>query len=196
MKHLRYWILCGATIIFLAPSVFAQDGKAKARLAEIRAAYTEAMNLAKSNQDANNKNTMVFQSVQTDPGGVWKRKLDFIYSLAYFEELDFYYPVVKLIRQTNDTSFQEFLYDEDGVLMFVFERIPPLEEGDPTLEYRYYYDGGVPFWRIFKSVDPASKKVLENSQGGIEEADGSAYFLTRVATDLHAAFEALTVMYE
>ena len=46
MKHLRYWLLCGAALLLLAPSAFAQDGKAKARLAEIRAAYTDAMNQA------------------------------------------------------------------------------------------------------------------------------------------------------
>ena len=138
---------------------------------------------------------MVFQSVQTDPNGVWKRKLEFIYSLGFFEELDFYYPIVKLIRQTNDGLLQEFLYDDEGQLMFAFERIS-VEEGEPISEYRYYYDQGIPFWQIYKSVDATSKKVLETSQGEVDESDGSALFLFRVANDLYTAFEALTVIYE
>ena len=195
INYLRNWLLLAATLLVLAPSAFAQSEKDKARLAEIRTAYTDAMNLAKKNQAPETKNTMVFQSVQTDPNGVWKRKLEFIVKQDYIEELDIYYPVVKLIRQTNDGCLQEFLYDDEGNLMFVFERVIPDGE-DTASEYRYYYDKGVPFWEIEKSVAAGTWKVLETRQGPVDESDGSAIFLARVAHDLHTAFEALTVMYD
>ena len=186
--------LCAA--LFLAiPAATAQDATAKAKMAEIRTAYTNAMNQAKANQAADSKNTMVFQSVQTDPNGVWKRKLEFICGQDYIEPLDLYYPTVQLIRETHEGAMEEYLYDPEGELMFVYERITP--EGEATItEYRYYYVKGVPFWKIEKTLDKGSGKALETKQEAIADDDGNAYFLGRVGHDLYVAFEALTVIYD
>lgn len=164
-------------------------------MAEIRKAYSAAMDLAKKNQAADTKNTQVFQAVQTDDNGVWNRRLEFIYDLDYFEELEVYTPELVLIRQSNNGFLQEFLYDDDGELMFVFERSDP-EDDDETMEYRYYYDEkGAPFWKIEKRIDLKTKKTLSTEQGRISESD-EGWFETRVAADLRRAFEVLNVMYD
>jgi len=188
-------LLLSAAILLVSPAVFAQTAGEKARLAEIREAYSDAMALAAKNQADATKNTQVFQSVRTDSNGVWNQKIEFVFDLDYFEVLDLYTPVLVFIRQSNDAYLQEFLYDKEGELMFVFERSNLGEEGK-RMEYRYYYDKGIPFWKIEKAVEVDSKKVLSTSEGRVEDIDGSALFLTRVARDLSAAFDALNVIYD
>ena len=196
MKKIHSLLLLATALLLAAPAASAQDAAQKARLATIREAYSSAMELAKKNQAEQTRNTQVFQSVQTDPNGVWKRKLEFVSNLDYLEELDLYTPDVVFIRQDNGGYLQEFLFDKEGVLMFVFERSDPGED-DETVEYRYYYDDeGVPFWKIEKQINAKTKKTLSTKQGPVEEADGSALFLTRVANDLKTAFYALNVMYD
>ena len=196
MKKIHSLLLLATALLLAAPAASAQDAAQKARLATIREAYTSAMELAKKNQAEQTRNTQVFQSVQTDPNGVWKRKLEFVCNLDYLEELDLYTPDVVFIRQDNGGYLQEFLFDKEGVLMFVFERSDPGED-DETVEYRYYYDDeGVPFWKIEKQINAKTKKTLSTKQEPVEEADGSAFFLTRVANDLKTAFYALNVMYD
>lgn len=196
MKKIHSVLLLAAALLLAAPAVSAQDAAQKARLATIREAYSSAMELAKKNQAEQTRNTQVFQAVQTDPNGVWKRKLEFVCSLDYFEDMDFYYPELVFIRQDNDGYYQEFLFDKEGVLMFVFERSDPGEE-DETTEYRYYYDEkGAPFWKIEKQINAKTRKTLSTKQEAIDESDGSALFLTRVANDLKTAFVALNVMYD
>lgn len=197
MKKIHFCLLLAAALLLIAPAVSAQDAAQKARLATIREAYSAAMKLAAKNQSAESKNTQVFQSVQSDPNGVWKRKVEFVYDLDYLEEMDLYTPDPVFIRQDNGGYLQEFLYDKEGKLMFVFERSDPGED-DETVEYRYYYDEeGIPFWKIEKQINVKTKKTLSTKQGAADEIeDASAWFLTRVANDLMTAFYALNVMYD
>ena len=196
MKSFRSFLLLAAIVLLASPAVSAQSASQKTRLAEIRKAYSDAMALATKNQAAATKNTQVFQAGQTDANGVWNHKIEFVYDLDYVEELDFYAPRLVFIRQNTGGYLQEFLFDEECELMFVFERPDPGEE-DETMEFRYYYDTqGAPFWKIEKEVEVKSKKVLSTTEGPVEESDGSAWFLTRVANDLVAAFDALNVMYD
>ena len=197
MKALRHLTLILAASLLLSPAVQAQDAAAKAKMAEIRKAYAQAMQFEKDGKTGSKKNFQTFHRVQTDPNGdVWESKIDFVVDPSgYIEELDLYYPTLCLVRETAGSFMQEFLYDHDGKLLFVFTRNND-DDGGPILEERYYYGEEGSFWKIVKEVDPKTGKVLSESAAPTEEADGTALFMCRVASDHYSAFQALNVIYD
>ena len=197
MKTLRYLTLFLVAALLLSPALRAQDAATKAKMAEIRKAYAQAMQLEKDGKTGPNKNYQTFHRVQTDPNGnVWESKIDFVVDPSgYIEELDLYYPTLRFVRETAQSYMQEFLYDPDGRLLFVFTRTKS-DDNDPILEERYYYGDEGAFWKIVKEVDPKSGKVLSEKADRSEEADGTALFMGRVAADHYHAFEALNMIYD
>lgn len=185
-----------AAVLLLMPTSRAQDAATKSKLAEIRKAYAQAMQLEKDGKTGPSKNYQTFRAIQSDANGIWERKLDFVVDPSgYIEELDLYYPILRFVRETSGTTVQEFLYDPDGNLLFVFMR-NKYEENGPIVEERYYYGEGVSFWKIVKEVDPKTGKVLSETASRTEEADGTALFMGRVAADHYHAFETLNMIYD
>lgn len=197
MKALRYLTLILAASLLLPTALPAQDAAAKAKMAEIRKAYAKAMQLEKDGKTGPKKNFQTFHRVQTDPNGdVWESKMDFVVDPSgYIEELDLYYPTLCLVRESAKDYTQEFLYDHDGKLLFVFTRGNYGDEGK-ILEERYYYGDEGSFWKIVKEVDSKTGKVLSESAAPTEDADGTALFMGRVAADHYSAFQALNVIYD
>ena len=196
MKAFRYLTLLFAAAWVLMPAAQAQDAATKAKLAEIRKAYAQAMQLENDGKNGPSKNYQTFRAVQSDANGIWERKLDFVVDPSgYVEELDLYYPILRFVRETSGTTVQEFLYDPDGNLLFVFTR-NKYEENGPIVEERYYYGEGGSFWKIVKEVDPKTGKVRSETAGRTEEADGTALFMGRVAADHYHAFETLNMIYD
>jgi len=196
MKTFRYLTLLFAVAWLLMPAARAQNAETKTKLAEIRKAYANAMKLEEEGKSGTNKNYQTFRAVQSNPNGTWERKLDFVVDPSgYIEELDLYYPILRFVRETSGTTVQEFLYDEEGNLLFVFTR-NKYEEDGPIVEERYYYGEGGSFWKIVKEVDPKTGKVRSETAGATEEADGTALFMGRVAADHYHAFETLNMIYD
>ena len=197
MKTLRYLTFAMVASFLLSPALLAQDAATKAKMAEIRKAYANAMHLEKEGKTGPNKNYQTFHRVLTDPNGEsWESRIDFVVDPSgYIEELDLYYPVLRFVRETGKLFTQEFLYDQDGKLLFVFTR-NHYEEDGPIIEERYYYGEEGAFWKIVKEVDPKTGKVISEKADRSEDADGTALFMGRVAADHYNAFEALNVIYD
>ena len=197
MKALRYLTPVLAAGLLLSPTLQAQDAAAKAKMAEIRKAYARAMQLEKDGKTGPEKNYQTFHRVQTDPGGEsWESRVDFVVDPGgYIEELDLYYPTLCLVRESGKDYTQEFLYDPDGRLLFVFTR-NKYDDNSPIVEERYYYGEEGPFWKIVKEVDRKTGKVLSEKAERIDEADGTAVFMGRVAADHYMAFQALNTIYD
>lgn len=197
MKALRYLILILTAGLLLPPALPAQDAATKAKMAEIRKAYARAMQFEKDGKTGPKKNYQTFHRVQTDPNGEsWESEMDFIVDPnGYIEELDLYYPTLCLVRESGKDFTQEFLYDPDGRLLFVFTRNDYDDDGK-VLEERYYYGDEGAFWKIVKEVDGKTGKVLSEKADRAEEADGTALFMYRVAADHYSAFQALNTIYD
>lgn len=197
MKTIRTFLFLMVAALVLLPTASAQDAQTKAKLAEIRKAYANAMKLEEQGKKGPNYNYQTFRWFQSDPNGNWEKKIDFIVDPSgYVEELDLYYSILMFVRQTiNKNNVQEFLFDEDGELLFVFTR-EIYEEDGPIVEERYYYGKEGSFWKIVKNLDRKTGKVLKETAEPTEAADGTAMFLHRVGNDLYEAFGALNVMYD
>ena len=197
MEAIRYLSFALAASLLLSPALSAQDTATKAKLAEIRKAYAQAMQLEKDGKTGPSKNFQTFHRVQSDPNGdTWEMRTDFVVDPGgYIEELDLYYPILRFVRESGNDAVQEFLYDPDGKLLFVFIRNRYDQDG-PIVEERYYYGDEGSIWKIVKEIDPKTGKVLSENAGRTEEADGTAIFMGRVAADHYRAFEALNVIYD
>ena len=197
MKTLHYLTLVLAAGLLLAPALPAQDAATKAKMAEIRKAYAKAMQLEKDGKTGPMKNYQTFHRVQTDANGEsWESKMDFVVDPSgYIEELDLYYPTLCLVRESAKDFTQEFLYDPDGRLLFVFTR-NKYDDDDKVYEERYYYGDEGAFWKIVKEVDGKTGKVLSEKADYAEEVDGTALFMGRVAADHYSAFQALNTIYD
>lgn len=195
MKAFRSALLFLLAVVVGTTSAFAQDAQTKNKIAEIRTAYTNAVKLAQEGKNGAKKNYQVYESVATDPNGVWNRKVEFIYDNSeIFKELEIYPCELVMIRQTIGTSYQEFLFDPNGELIFVFvqNKSPESKSYD---EYRYYYSVDGPFWKIEKTIESKTNKVISTDEGPTN-FEGDAIWYHRVAGDLKSAFEYLNVIYD
>ena len=199
MKTLRIIALVIISLAMGASNANAQNAKTKARLAEIRAAYAKAQQLADKGMKGPKKNYQVYESWTSDPNGNYHMKTEFFFDNSEVAEpLEVYPCTLVLARQTSGVFYQEFLYDKDGRLMFAFIRN---DYGDGGLtERRYYYDNNGPIWMIDKKVDKNTKKVLKEKQEDISSEDheffGDAIYCGRPASELHQAFEAMNMIHD
>lgn len=175
----------------------AQDAVTKAKMAIIRKAYARALTLEANGKKGPKKNYQHMESVATDPNGVWTTHVDFIFDNSQqVKELDIYPLKLVMARQIVGEMVQEFLYDNDGNLIFVYIKSDPAGQ-DETTEYRYYYDKGIPFWKIEKDIDLTTNKVTNTTQRAVDPTEaGTEIWYTRPAADIKQAFEALNRVYD
>lgn len=194
---MRKLVLLLFTMMMGTQWVAAQDAQSQMKIAAIRTAYAKAMTLEADGKKPGKKNYQTFESVATDPNGVWKTRVDFIFDNSeHFKELDLYPCQLVMARQKVGEYVQEFLFDKDGELIFVFVRSDPAGQ-DETTEYRYYYEKGVPFWKNEKLIDLKTKRVIKESQQPVKAEDAeTGIWYNRPAADMKKAFEGLNAMYD
>ena len=178
-------------------NVMAQDAKTKAGIAKIREAYAKAQKLVENEQKSQKTNYQVFESWTADPDG---NKLH--YTNEFFfkyppeeDELGLYPPILTFVKQKAGNFYQEYLYNEEGNLIFTYVYFDPKGKSN-TQEYRYYYlDGSI--WKIERVVDVKTKKVLSENQEGMDyddEAESLGYI--RESANIMNAFNSLNAQYD
>ena len=136
MRNVIVLLMCMMSVV----SMQAQSSpEAKARVAQIRKAYTEAKNkaadadqLSKAGKPAN---MTVVNSSYTLGNGAGKVTTLYYYSQREDKELERYFYEPYLITNNYNTPgnkyYQEFLFDKDSNLMFYYEK----NEGNETRLY-------------------------------------------------------------
>ncbi len=178
-------------------NVVAQDAKVKAGMADIRAAYAKAQKLVENEQKGPKKNYQMFESWTLDPDG---NKLH--YTNEFFfkyppeeDELGLYPPILTFVRQKSGNFYQEYLYNDEGNLIFTYVYLDPKGESQ-TEESRYYYLDGT-IWKIGRVVDVKTKKVLsENQESMTYEDDAESLGYIRESANIINAFNALNATYD
>ena len=193
MRTLRIIALAVMAVALGTTGAYAQSAKTKARLAEIRAAYAKAQTLAEKGMKGPKKNYQVYDSWVSDPGGTYYTKTEFFFDNSEVAgSIEVYPCVLVLARQKVGDFYQEFLYDEDGRLMFAFIRN---SEG----ERRFYYDQQGPVWMICKEMDK-NKKVTKERQEDISSEDheyfNDAIYAGRPAAELKTAFDNMNAIHD
>ena len=179
--------------------VSAQNAREKAIMAEVRAEYNNAQQLAEKCSQETTKNSQVFTSIETTPNGRAERTVEFIFDNSELDEQFGLYPcqLVMIREKIGDAIYREFLFNKEGNLRFFFGKY--MNDGRTT-EQRFYYslkgeDSEV--YSIEKTTETATGKVLteEKNMGELGES-GNALFMCRVASDLSRAFDQLNIFYD
>lgn len=199
MKTMRFIVLAIVAITLGATSANAQNAQTKAQLTKIRAAYAKAQQLAEKGMKGPRKNYQVYESWTSDPNGDTHSKTEFIFdNTQVAEQLEVYPCTLVLTRQKTGTTYQEYLFNDEGRVLFSFISAD-YGEGWIT-ERRYYYNDNAPIWMIEKHVDPKTKKVTKEEQMDVssEESDyfSDAIYMLRDAAELHEAFTSLNAIHD
>ena len=199
MKALRFIALALMAFVLGATNANAQNAQTKAQLTKIRAAYTKAQTLAEKGIKGPRKNYQVYESWTSDPNGDSHSKTEFIFDNSKVsEQIEVYPCILVLARKTIGKTYEEYLYDEEGRMIFSFNR-SDFGEGWLT-ERRYYYNNNAPIWMIEKRVDHKTKKVIKEEQMDIssEESDyySDAIYMGRDAAELREAFISMNAIHD
>ena len=177
-------------------NMHAQDAKTKARMAEVRARYAKAVKLAEVGKNSAKKNYQEFTSHVTDPYGETNTKMEFVYDNSVMAEKVEIYPCqLYMVRETSSRNYSEYLYDEEGKLMFYFVST---DEGDgKQLEHRVYLNTDGSGWKWDKHVDKKTKRVVSEEQVALDnDRVYDDVFELRHAYDIYQGFQHLNAIYE
>ena len=199
MKTLRVIAMAFAAIILTTTNASAQSAQTKAQLAKIRATYAKAQQLADKGMKGPRKNYQVYESWTSDPNGQTHSKTEFIFdNTKLSEHMEVYPCILMLTRQKIGDNYQEYLFDEEGRVLFSFIRAN-YGEGWIT-ERRYYYHENAPIWMIEKHLNLNTKKVTKENQMDVSSEDseyyGDAIYMLRDAAELREAFSAMNAIHD
>lgn len=165
-------------ILAFCITTHAQNADVQNKIAEIRKMYNNEMEWI---------NTMLGDEAIPDDyisakvrhnnagSGQSDETIEFYFSDDFDEEIGYYVSSVNFVRRTTvytvseNKSYEEFLYDDDGLPAFYYTSFPTyLKEGDDLVlkyvELRAYYDKGVQIHTICKVGDNASSlKEVSNT---------------------------------
>ena len=197
MKTTLRTALAAIALIAATVPTMAQDAATKAEMGTIRKAYERAMQIEKQGKSDAKPNHQTFESVTTAHYGTTKYTVDFVFDNSEFvEEIQCNPCVLVLAREKTDSDVKEYLYNEDGELIFFFMRTKADEQGKYG-EYRYYYDKRGPFWKIDRVFDAKTGKLdSEVSEALTPEVAGTETWYMRPASDLKQAFQSLNAIYD
>lgn len=196
MKKLVFMLLMLAPLMANAQS----DPATKARVADVRAAYKQALadiNAVQKGEEGAQNDALVSMRLNRPDSGATSETLEF-YAEVKQDTVGGYEYETFFIRRSYSMSarkyYNEFLFDrETGDLIFAYVRSSSEDEPNIKIEDRYYFDNGslVPIWHTATGLDTEKNTLISQKQVEKHQWQGGDDFFQSVPASLRSAFHSL-----
>ena len=196
MKKLVFMLLMLAPLLANAQS----DPATKARVADVRAAYKQALadiNAVQKGEEGAQNDALVSMRLNRPDSGATSETLEF-YAEVKQDTVGGYEYETFFIRRSYSMSarkyYNEFLFDrETGDLIFAYVRSSSEDEPNIKIEDRYYFDNGslVPISHTATGLDTEKNTLISQKQVEKHQWQGGDDFFQSVPASLRSAFHSL-----